>query len=157
MPRQDPRDSARARISLKTKLAATLRTMLVEEDGKLVPFLDYETAKQMTEDQVLSLFHFDHDPKPKAFGGTDEHHNLVPRPIREHRIKTAKVDVPRIAKAARISADQEEFRCRMLAKSGQQESNEGMRAAIKKPSRHMPGSRGSPWRKRMDGRVERRR
>jgi hypothetical protein len=110
---------SRARIPFKTKLASALRTMLVEEDGKLVPFIDYETAKQMTEDQVISLFHFDHDPKPKAFGGSDEHHNLVPRPILAHRIKTAKVDRPRIAKADRLSSKQEEFRRVLLAKAGQ--------------------------------------
>lgn len=141
---------SRVRIPFKTKLASALRTMLVEEDGKLVPFIDYETAKQMTEDQVLSLFHFDHDPTPKAFGGTDEHHNLVPRPIREHRVKTAKVDAPRIAKSARLSADQEEFRRRMLAKIGQP-SDAPQRTLYR--SRPIDGSRRSRWKKKISGEV----
>jgi len=141
---------SRAHIPFKTKLAAALRTMLVEEDGKLVPFIDYDTAKQMTEDQVLSLFHFDHDPKPKAFGGTDEHHNLVPRPIIEHRVKTAKHDAPRIAKAERLSDAQEEFRRRMLAKVGQAE--DAPRKSLFR-SRPIDGSKRSRFKKKMNGEV----
>ncbi len=141
---------SRAYIPLKTKLAAALRTMLVEEDGKLVPFVDYETAKQMTEDQVLSLFDFDHDPTPVAFGGTDEHHNLVPKPILAHRIKTAKFDVPRIRKAGRLSERQQEFRRRMLAKAGQ--ADDTPRKALYR-ARPIDGSRRSRWKKKINGEV----
>ncbi len=144
---------SRAYIPLKTKLAAALRTMLVEEDGKLVPFVDYETAKQMTEDQILSLFHFDHDPTPVDFGGSDEHHNLVPRPIKEHRIKTAKVDIPRIRKSVRLSARQEEFRRIMLANAGRAPD-----APTRTLSRGRPidGSKRSRYKKKINGSVERR-
>ncbi len=144
---------SRAYIPLKTKLAAALRTMLVEENGKLVPFVDYETAKQMTEDQILSLFHFDHDPKPKAFGGTDEHHNLVPKPIQAHRIKTAKLDVPRIRKAGRLSERQQEFRRHMLAKAGQ--ADDAPKRTLFR-ARPIDGSRRSRWKKKINGSVERR-
>ncbi len=145
--------SNRSHIPFKTKLASALRTMLVEEDGKLVPFIDYETAKQMTEDQVLSLFHFDHDPTPKAFGGTDEHHNLVPRPILEHRVKTAKVDKPRIAKAARLFADQEKFRRRILEKAGHGQQEGEPRNNIYR-SRPIDGSKRSRYKKKINGTVE---
>ena len=141
---------SRPAIPFKTKLAATLRTMLVEEDGKLVPFLDYNTAKEMTEDQVISLFAFDHDPKPVAFGGTDEHHNLIPRPIREHRIKTAKVDVPRIRKSDRLSIKQAEFRRRMLAKIGQPED---VPTRARKAVRPIDGSKRSRYKKKINGEV----
>ncbi len=141
---------SRPYIPLKTKLAAALRTMLVEENGQLVPMIDYETAKQMTEDQILSLFHFDHDPTPVAFGGTGEHHNLVPRPIQPHRIKTAKQDIPRIRKAGRLSERQQEFRRRMLAKAGQ-EGDAPPRASSR--ARPIDGSRRSRWKKKINGEV----
>jgi hypothetical protein len=70
----------------------------------------------MTEDQILSLFHFDHWPVPKALGGPDEPWNLEPRPIMEHRKKTAKLDVPAIAKTKRVCATHEEFKRKVLAK-----------------------------------------
>ena len=141
---------SRAHIPFKTKLASALRTMLVEEDGKLVPFIDYETAKQMTEEQVISLFNFDHDPTPVAFGGSDEHHNLVPRPILEHRTKTAQHDKPRISKSVRLSDAQQEFRRRMLAKVGQ--ADDAPRKSLFR-SRPIDGSRRSRWKKKISGEV----
>src|SRR5262245_61355569 len=93
----------RSHISLKTKLAAALCQMLRDDGaGKLVPVIPYEDAKLMTADQVLSLFHFDHYPIRRDDNGPDEHWNLVPRPILEHRKKTAEVDRPQMAKADRI-------------------------------------------------------
>jgi hypothetical protein len=73
----------------------------------------------MTEDQVLSIFHFDHYPTAKYQGGEDVHHNLVPRPIIEHRTKSARIDKPAFNKALRLSEAQEETRRKMLAKAGQ--------------------------------------
>src|SRR5688572_5207602 len=54
--------SARRHISLTKKLASALLTIRVEENGKLVPFIDHETAKTLTAAQIISLFHFDHYP-----------------------------------------------------------------------------------------------
>lgn len=91
-------------IPLKEKLAAALAQMLRDDgSGKLVPVIPYPDAKMMTADQVLSLFHFDHYPVRKTDGGPDKHFNLVPRFIREHREKTATIDVPQIRKADRLS------------------------------------------------------
>ena len=60
----------------------------------------------MTEQQVLSAFHFDHYPIPKAHDGPDVHWNLEPIPVAVHREKTAKVDIPAIAKAKRVAKSQ---------------------------------------------------
>lgn len=95
--------SKRAHIGLKTKLASALCQMLMpDENGNLVPVIRYEDSKLMTEDQVLSVFGWDHYPIRKADGGPDVHWNLTPRPILGHRRKTAQKDIPEMAKADRI-------------------------------------------------------
>ena len=103
-------------IPMKTRLAAMLLTVRVVEDGNLVPFIDHDTAKTLTPDQIISLFHMDHWPIRKGDGGPDAPWNIVFRPIMEHRVKTAKVDLPEIAKSRKITASHEEFRRRLLAK-----------------------------------------
>ena len=111
----------KAHIPLKTKLASALCHMLrPDENGNLVPIIDRDSAKAMTADQVLSIFHFDHDPIPEALDGPTIHWNLTPRPILEHRTKTAKIDRPVQAKVDRITPAHEEHRRRMLAKAGQE-------------------------------------
>jgi 5-methylcytosine-specific restriction protein A len=74
---------------------------------------------------------------PLALGGTNEPNNLqiLCRPC--HRAKTIQSDVPRIAKTKRLKA-------RHL----------GARAPSIRP---IPGSRRSPWKRKMDGSVVRRR
>ena len=142
-----------SRISLKTRLAATLCHMLrPDETGALVPVIDHESAKNMTEDQVLSIFQFDHWPIPKHRQGPDAHWNLTPRPIIEHRRKSATFDTPAAAKDDRIQEKQAEFRHKMLAKTGAVDV-----APTKRPKSPMPGSRHHPsgLRKRMSGKVER--
>lgn len=121
-------------IPLETKLAAALlTTMRPDENGKLVPVIPPEHAQHMTAREVISLFHFDHNI-PHALGGSDAHHNLVPRPLMEHRHKTATVDVPAIARTKRISEKHEAFRRRVLAKTGQ----EGEAETVSKPKRKWP-------------------
>ncbi len=71
----------------------------------------------MSAEQIISLFAFDHYPIRHEAGGPDEPWNLQPRLILEHRIKTATVDVPEIAKIKRVTKKQEEFRQRLLAKA----------------------------------------
>lgn len=94
-------------IRLKVQLAAALCQ---------IADIPYEDAKAMTPDQVISLFHLDHGIY-HTWDGPDEHWNLRWRPILEHRAKTAKVDAPAIAKGRRITAANEEFRQRILAKT----------------------------------------
>ncbi|MDB5620560.1 hypothetical protein [Tardiphaga sp.] len=94
----------RKSISLRTKLASALLTIVRPNDnGELERVIPHDMAKQMSDDQIISLFHFDHYPVPHAHDGPDEAWNLEPRPIVEHRGITAKVDVPRIAKAKRLA------------------------------------------------------
>ena len=96
----------RGHISLKTKLAAAIGAL----------FFTYDERKELSEDQILSLIQWDHDPIPHTppYNGTDDHFNLVPLLIGEHREKTAKFDVPRIAKGRRVSQAEQEFRNRLL-------------------------------------------
>jgi hypothetical protein len=106
----------RAHISFKTKLAATLCEMLTDDGtGKLVKIIPHEDAVKMTEDQVLSLFRFDHWLY-HAQDGSDEFWNLTPMLIEAHNVKTRQRDIPQIAKTRRIEKAQEEFRARLLAK-----------------------------------------
>lgn len=143
----------RPHIPLKTRLAAALCQMVRENaDGKLERVIDHVSAKAMTEEQILSLWEWDHDPIPKHRDGPDEHWNLTPRPIPEHREKTAKVDTPGAAKDKRILAKQAEFQRRVLAKIGQGDDLPPPR----KTSRPIPGSRSSPFKKKLNGTVERR-
>jgi len=95
----------RGHISLKTKLASALLAL------HQIP---HSQAQRMTADQIISLYHFDHDPIPHAHGGPDEPWNLTPLLKAAHLEKTAEFDIPVIAKTKRISKAQEEFRQRML-------------------------------------------
>ena len=140
-------------IPKDVQIAALLLTIKVEENGQLVPFIDHETAQQLTPAQIISLFQRDHYPIRKESGGPDAHWNLVFRPIMEHRIKTAKIDQAAIAKSARLSEAQEEFRRRMLAKVGQAE--DAPRKSLFR-SRPIDGSKRSRFKKKMNGSVERR-
>lgn len=81
----------RKHISLKTKLAAAL---------KWIGEIPHDDAKQMTEDQIISLFHWDHN-QLFIHGGPDKFWNLTPILILSHRKKTAK-DKAIIAKTNRL-------------------------------------------------------
>lgn len=130
----------RGHISLKEKLAAALAQMLRDDGaGKLVPVIPWDDAKQMTADQVLSLWAWDHYPRRHVDGGPDVHWNLVPRFIGEHREKTAKIDIPEIAKGDRIRDRLAEFNARMAAKDAGDPRPQ--RSARKIPSRPFPQKR----------------
>jgi hypothetical protein len=109
-------------IPQRTLKVAALRTLAeslrVERDGQLVPALSHEQAKKMTEAEIEALFEYDHNIH-HAIGGACQHWNLTPRLKAAHRAQTAKKDVPMIAKAKRVEAATEEFRRKLLAKSGQ--------------------------------------
>ena len=129
----------RAHIPIKTKLAAALLQLHYGPIG-YEPHMPYEVSKRMSADQIIALFEWDHWPIPKAEGGPDEPWNLMPRPIDIHREKTAKIDIPAIAKGKRIRRDQEEFRRRILAK----EPGRSARPPSRWPSRPIrnPAARG---------------
>jgi hypothetical protein len=79
----------RAHISLTTKLAATLLQLRGNGGKRLIP---HEHAKNMTAEQIVSLYEFHHNPIPKAepFNGPDEPWNLEPRMIADHSHSTNK-------------------------------------------------------------------
>ena len=130
--------SARKAIPLKVKLAAALTHMLREDEtGKLVPIISREDAKRMSEDDVLAVFEWDHI-HPVALGGDNHHSNLSPLPKADHRAKTAKADIPRIAKVKRITRSQDEFRARLLAKDTGEPAPEPRKRKVKIPSRPFP-------------------
>jgi len=95
---------ARREPTLKAKLAATLRELFQ---------IPHEHAKLMSDDQIISLVQF-HHIEYHATDGSDEHWNLDPMLIAPHKERTAKIDVPQIAKTKRITAAQAEFRRTML-------------------------------------------
>lgn len=88
--------SKRKHISWKTKCAAAL--LEAWED------FPYDEAKRLTEDQFLSLFHFDHNILHETeHEDRDQFWNLRPMFIKAHREKT-KQDAKVIAKSKRIRA-----------------------------------------------------
>lgn len=86
----------------------------------------HEIACTLDRRRILSLVQWDHWPVPVAIAkdlnwepaAYNHPSNLMPLIAEKHAIKTAKHDVPQIAKADRIREAHEEFRRRILAKSG---------------------------------------
>ncbi|KRQ99236.1 hypothetical protein [Bradyrhizobium valentinum] len=104
---------SRCAPSLRIKCAAALLALTDDDGERLIP---HEHAKLMSADQIISLFQFDHYPIRVEAGGPTEPWNLDPRLILEHRIKTAKKDMPEIAKIRHVTDAEAEFRARLLAK-----------------------------------------
>jgi hypothetical protein len=134
----------RKKISDSTKLASALRelamTLRVEKDGQLVPAITHQQAKSMSGKEIEALWHFDHNI-PHAIGGTDDHWNLTPRLVDDHRAKTAKLDVPQIAKTKRITAKEQVFRESLLRKNGQGEVDLNDQSSHKRTRKQWPGGR----------------
>lgn len=95
---------SRRHISLEQKLAAAIRELFQ---------IPHEHAKLMTADQMLSLVEW-HHIEYHATEGSDEHWNLDPMTIKGHKARTAKIDLPQIAKTKRITKAHEEFRRTIL-------------------------------------------
>lgn len=123
--------SKRGHISMTEKAAALAAVVLG---------IPYEHRVLMSAEQVLSLLNFDHDPVPYAHGGSDEHFNLTPLSIMGHREKTAKHDVPMIAKTKRIRDNTAHHAARMAVKSGDPDKIAEALAAL--------GDRRRAWPKR---------
>jgi len=78
--------------------------------------IPYEQSKKMSNEQIIAHYEWDHYPVRKCDGGPDEAWNLVPRLIEAHRVKTATIDAPAIAKGRRIRRKWAQHRQRMEAK-----------------------------------------
>ena len=96
--------SKRKQPSLSTKLASALLAL-----GQI----PYDDAKQMTAAQLISLYNCDHGIF-HVHDGPPDFWNLTPRLIQAHRVKTATIDVPAIAKGKRIRRKEEEHLAQML-------------------------------------------
>jgi len=90
--------------TLTNKLAAALREVVK---------IPHAHAKLMTAEQIISLFQF-HHIEYHATEGSDEHWNLEPMLIAPHKERTAKIDVPQIAKTKRIAKANDDFVRRLL-------------------------------------------
>jgi hypothetical protein len=138
--------------NMAQKLDAALLALL-EAQGTPMP---RDEAKGLPDGAVASRFEFDHWPVPVANGGSNHASNLTPRIKAEHREKTAKRDIPIIAKGKRISKAQEAFRARLLAKlQGDVDEiikGKGARRKAKITSRGFDRTRS----RKMDGSVVRR-
>lgn len=92
-------------IPSKVKLAAALLLHMRDDGtGRLVRTISHAEACTMTADQIIARFHLDHYPVRFCDGGPNEPWNITPRPVEEHRAKTATVDIPAIHKNKRIRA-----------------------------------------------------
>jgi hypothetical protein len=89
--------------------------------------IPHEVAKTMTRGQIRALMHGDHDPVPwsvaRDLGWTPEQYNhpsnLTMRLVDGHKEKTARRDIPQIAKNKRVTKEQAAFQARLLAPGGQ--------------------------------------
>lgn len=105
----------RRQPTLKCRLAAALCALTDGSGQRLIP---HEHAKLMSEDDVISLFHFDHYPIRHEAGGPLAHWNLDPRMIPDHRMKTATIDVPQVAKAKRLDLAETVHKAALASKAG---------------------------------------
>jgi hypothetical protein len=124
-------------VPLPERLAATLACLLPQEQR------DDLRRRKVKAKAVLALFHFDHIVF-HAHDGPASWWNLDPKLVAAHREKTAKIDVPAIAKGKRITRANEEFAHRLLAKSEGphfRSSTDKLTAKRKWPSRKIANRR----------------
>lgn len=144
-------------IPSPTKIASALLAAVHEVDGKLVPIIPREIAANLTAGEIISMVDWNHIV-PHAIGGTDHPSNLEPMLRSEHKERTAKIDIPQIAKTKRIEKKQAEFRSKILAKTSLADDASiiATKSALSQRSRPIPGSKASGIKKKINGKVERR-
>lgn len=98
LPRNEALVTKRKHVPLTTKLAACLAELQYLR-GDPIP---WKQLKVMTAHQLVSLYQWDHSVYA-AWDGGEHYTNITPRLILAHREKTAKRDVPAIAKTKRIA------------------------------------------------------
>lgn len=123
---------SRKEPTLTAKLAACIRELLK---------IPYEHAKLMTDDQVLSLVQWNHihyHAQNKDEPWVDEHWNIEPLTIMAHRHRTAKIDVPQIAKTKRIRNEHEDFRRKLLTPRDERKPRQSRWGSRKFQNRRTP-------------------
>lgn len=109
------------------EMIACLLHKLWEAQGIPVP---WEQQKMLEPWMTCMLVEW-HHTTPYALCGHSHSTVIEPLLYTEHRKRTAEIDIPRLAKVRRM-------------------------ARGKRPGRPIPGSKRSIWRKRLNGKVERR-
>jgi hypothetical protein len=133
--------------TLKERYAAALLHLEAARctiDPTLQACIDRERARLLTAEQIISHFEVDH-VVPKAFDGSNHPTNLNPIPKGGHRTKTAKKDVPLIAKTKRLAQNMAQWRNSMtnklledaLARSFSAEAAEKKAEAAKKKAKDL--------------------
>lgn len=103
--------------------------MITRGDG--TPIIDREEAKKMTAKEIVSEFEKRvqwHHEFEHALGGGMHPTMITPLATEEHK---AIPSTSRVAKSKRITAEHEDFRRRILAKSGQAEPVERQKSKLK--------------------------
>jgi hypothetical protein len=146
--------------SLTERLAAVLLTLKRGDGSPLIPKeLHGLPAKEILKKSGLAWDHV----VALALDGSNHPTNLQPLTIDDHKVKT-KRDVKTIARAKRLTKDEEAFRRKMLVKTFGEEAIGDLKPLKVKSKKRwgsapMPGSRNSPFKVRLtkEGRkIERR-
>jgi hypothetical protein len=135
----------RPHVSLTTKLAAVLAELQYLRGD---PFA-WPQLKAMTDAQLCSLYQWDHGVYHAWDGSKPHFTNLTPRLILAHREKTAKRDIPTIAKVRRAEKKREALAYGAIDVRGDMADGPPMRRDPPKrkwPSRKIP-SRPFPKRR----------
>ena len=138
IPATAPPKGFRKTPGLKVKLEALLRHgPVLDADGNRVTDLAQIQWDHSPPIQQREYCKFDKDTIPAA----NDPEFIIPRAIEVHQDKTAKKDIPEIAKTKRLSDDQREFRRRILSKNTENLETSHKRPAGRKiPSRPFPQS-----------------
>ncbi len=117
--------------------------------------IPHEVAKTLPANAILALVEWDHFPvrveTARELGWSDDEinhpSNLQPLIDADHALKTAKKDMPEIAKSRRLTGAQEAFRRKMLAKGGQ----DAPAPAVTRPKCKTLRGAGFKGHRKMDG------
>jgi hypothetical protein len=135
--------------SYSEKLASVLLLLKVGDEW-LIP---EPTRSKGNAREILALCHWDHYPIRRADGGTNDPRNIRPLSIAAHGDKTAKTDIPQIAKGKRLARSAEETRRIVLARVGQLADAEVNRRTSARP---LPCGKLSGWKKPLGKNAARR-
>lgn len=125
----------------RQRLAAALLQLVRYRAGKWEAIIDYEEAKNLTADEIISRFELDHYPVSVKLGGSNHPTNLTWREKEEHREKTNKVDAKIHAKARRFEKNPQKIRSRGELQYPSESNIKDVKPKRKIPSRPFPNRR----------------
>lgn len=150
------RKTSKAHIPAREKLAAALlMCMQPDATGKLVRVIPHDEAKRLTAKQIIARFDFHHWPIEEQDGGPAEAWNLSPMLRKCHQRETGRLRKQR-TKGKRI---REKYNTDTGAAVAAAEAalEVAVRAVLarapKRKGRPMPGSKASPIKRKLSGKV----